>query len=65
MNILPTSWVVGFAVAILGLIGLVMAAGALDQGVYLFGLLLFVFAIAFDFWLIKIGYDRVSARRHR
>lgn len=61
MNILPTAWIVGFAVAILGLLGLTMAAWSVDQGVNLFGWLLFIFAVAFDFWLIKLGYDRSEA----
>lgn len=60
MNILPISWIVGFAVAILGLLGLTMAASSVDQGTHLFGMLLFVFAVGFDFWLIKIGYDRAE-----
>ena len=57
MNTLPTSWIVGFAVTIFGLIGLTMAAKSVDMGVGLFGSLLFVFAVGFDFWLIKRSYD--------
>jgi hypothetical protein len=60
MTILPSSWIVGAAVALLGLLGLTMAARATDLGVHLFGMLLFVFAIGFDFWLIKLGYDRAE-----
>lgn len=62
MNILPTSWVVGTAVTLLGVTGLVMAAGSDDVGVHLFGMLLFAFAVGFDFWLIKLGYDRRPGR---
>lgn len=61
MNILPTSWLVGTAVTVLGLVGLMMAGKAEDLGVYLFGILLFAFAVAFDFFLIKLGYDRAKA----
>jgi hypothetical protein len=62
MNILPTSWLMGGAVTLLGLLGLTMAAKAEDIGVHLFGMLLFGFAIAFDFLLIKLSYDRAEER---
>jgi hypothetical protein len=61
MNILPMAWLVGTAVTVLGLIGLTMAAKSEDLGVYLFGMLLFAFAAVFDFFLIKLGYDRAEA----
>lgn len=57
-----SSWIVGIIVTLLGLLGLTMAAKAVDLGVHIFGLLLFVFAVGFDFWLIKLGYDRSAAR---
>jgi hypothetical protein len=57
-SLIPTSWIVGAGVAVLGLLGLTMAAKSVDLGTGLFGWLLFVFAIAFDFWLIKLAYDR-------
>ncbi len=57
MSILPVSWIVGVCVGILGLLGLTMAARSLDAGTHIFGMLLFVFAILFDFWLIKRSYD--------
>lgn len=63
MNILPVSWIVGVIVGGLGLLGLTMAAHSLDAGTYVFGMLLFVFAILFDFWLIKLGYDAVERRQ--
>ncbi|MFZ5790564.1 MAG: hypothetical protein ACOY3L_07690 [Pseudomonadota bacterium] len=49
------AWIVGGLIAILGLVGLFLAAGAKDGGIYLFGLLLFLFAVLFDFGLIKRG----------
>ncbi len=61
MNILPASWLVGTAVTVLGLIGLTMAGKSEDLGVYLFGMLLFAFAVAFNFFLIKLGYDRAES----
>ncbi len=55
--------VVGVFVALLGLIGLVMAAGALDQEIYVFGLSLVVFAGAFDWALaLKIMRQMEAAR---
>ena len=65
MNILPTSWLVGAAVTLLGLLGLTMAAKAEDIGVHLFGMLLFGFSVAFDFFLIKLSYDRAEERAGR
>jgi hypothetical protein len=50
-------WVAGGAVAILGIIGLFLASGAGDRGIYLFGLALFAFAIFYVFALIKQGFD--------
>lgn len=57
MTILPISWIVGVLVGGLGLLGLTMAAHAVDTGAHLFGMLLFAFAILFDFWLIKRSFD--------
>ncbi|MGD9741070.1 MAG: hypothetical protein AB7V53_00415 [Dongiaceae bacterium] len=60
-------WIAGGAVAILGVIGLFLAAGAADRGIYLFGLALFAFAILYVFALIKQAFDTqerdVKARR--
>ena len=50
-------WIAGGVVAILGVIGLFLAAGAADRGIYLFGLALFAFAILYVFALIKQGFD--------
>ena len=44
---------VGVFVAVLGLLGLVLAGGALDQEIFVFGLGLFAFAIAFDWGLVR------------
>jgi hypothetical protein len=45
----------------LGLFGLVLAGGAIDVGMYHFGLALFAFAFLFDLWLIKTHFDRLDA----
>ncbi len=49
--------VVGVFVALLGLLGLVLAAGALDQEMYIFGLSLAAFAGAFD-WALALRIMR-------
>ena len=49
------NWIIGGFVTLLGLIGLFLAAHAGDSGIYLFGLLLFLFAVLFDFGLIRRG----------
>ena len=50
-------WCAGGLVAILGVIGLFLAAGAADQGIYLFGLAVAGFAVFYVFALIKRGFD--------
>lgn len=55
--------VVGVLVAVLGLIGLFMAAGALDDEIYIFGLGLGGFAAAFIMGLVKAHYDRQATVR--
>ena len=50
--------VVGLMMAVFGLIGLFLAAGAADAEMYVFGLALCGFAVVFDFGLIKRHYDR-------
>ena len=51
---------VGILVAVLGLIGLIQAAGAMDNEIYVFGLSLLAFAIVFDFGLLKRHFDTVG-----
>jgi hypothetical protein len=52
--------IIGTLVTALGLLGLVASANALDQGMATFGFALFLFAVFFDFWLVKKAYDRGS-----
>jgi hypothetical protein len=54
--------VVGVFVAGLGVIGLLLVAGALDQAIYIFGLSLFGFAVVFDFGLVRKYFDLRDAR---
>ena len=55
--------VVGVLVTALALIGLVLASGAPDDEMYLFGFSLAAFGFAFNAMLIKKHYDRVDHRR--
>ena len=53
-----SAWIFGGLTTLIGLCGLVLAAHAADSVMYGVGLALFVFAMLFDFWLIKSGFDR-------
>ena len=44
--------------SLIALVGLVIAARSVDGAIYAFGLLLFLFGVLFDFWLIKRYFDR-------
>ncbi len=57
--------VVGLLVTVLGLVGLVLVAGAIDDGIYVFGLGLAAFAVLFDFGLVRAHFDRRDAARVR
>jgi hypothetical protein len=50
-------WILGLAMAVFAVLGLVLASGAYDTGMYTFGLLLFAFGVFFDFWLVKKFFD--------
>jgi uncharacterized membrane protein YccC len=53
--------VVGLMMAVFGLIGLFLVAGAADNEMYIFGLALSGFAVCFIFGLVKRHYDRRDA----
>lgn len=55
-------WIMSGVAGILGVLGLFLAAGAGDGGIYLFGLLLFAFALLFVFSRIKAAFDAAEAR---
>jgi hypothetical protein len=55
-------WVIGGIVALAGLIGLFLAADAVDPGMYIFGLGLFAFAVLFVFSQVRCAFDARDAR---
>lgn len=55
------TWIINGLVALAGILGLFLAANAVDAGFYGFGLLLFVFAILFIFMNIKKAFDESEA----
>jgi len=63
MHVQTGDLVVGLLVLVLGLIGLLLASGALDDGMFVFGLSLAGFAVVFDIGLIKRHFDRADAMR--
>jgi|SRR6185312_3516368 len=65
MNIEVSDLIVGLMMAVFGLLGLVLASGATDDGMYVFGLSLAGFAAVFDFGLMRRHYDKADARRRQ
>ena len=57
------SLIVAVMVAVFGLVGLFLAAGAADDEMYVFGFSLAVFAVCFDFGLLKRHFDLQDAAR--
>jgi hypothetical protein len=57
-----SAWIIGAAVSGFGVLGLVLASGALDTGMYHFGLALFGFSVLYVFWLIKSHFDEAARR---
>jgi hypothetical protein len=62
MDIEASDLIVGVMVAVFGLIGLFLGAGATDDEMYVFGLSLAGFSFLFLFGLIRAHYDRAEAR---
>src|SRR3954454_10043852 len=60
MGIEPSDLIVGLLMVIFGLIGLILASGAMDNEMYVFGLSLFGFACVFDFGLLRRHFDRLK-----
>jgi hypothetical protein len=56
--------VMGLLMLVLGLMGLVLASGALDDEMYVFGLALAAFAAVFEIGLVKAHFDRKDRARH-
>ena len=53
-------WIMGIFSALLGLIGLFLAAAARDFGILGFGLGLALFGVLFAWWMIKTAYDEAE-----
>jgi hypothetical protein len=49
-----TSWLLGILVGLFALLGLYLAAYAIDTGMFTFGFLLVGFGIVYIFWLIRL-----------
>jgi hypothetical protein len=62
MDIEPSDLIVGLMMTAFGLIGLILAGGAWDDEMYVFGLSLFGFASVFVLGLIRRHYDKQAAR---
>ncbi len=56
-----TNWIVGIVCGIFALLGAFLAAGALDDGMFVFGLGLIVFGVWMIYFLIKKRYDELGA----
>ena len=65
MDIDPSDLIVGLLMAVLGVTGLFLASGALDDEMYVFGLSLAGFAAVFELGLIRHHFDRLAAVRAR
>jgi uncharacterized membrane protein len=57
--------VIGLLMLVLGFAGLLLASGALDDEMYVFGVSLAAFAVLFGLGLIKRYFDRKDAERFR
>jgi hypothetical protein len=53
--------IIGLLVAVFGIMGLFLAAGSVDDGMYVFGLALFAFAVLFEFGILRRALDRADA----
>ena len=54
-------WIMGILATVFALIGLVLASGARDAGILIFGLGLFVGGVLFAWWMIKTAYDEAES----
>ncbi|MDR3538941.1 MAG: hypothetical protein P4L71_20770 [Acetobacteraceae bacterium] len=65
MDIEASDLIVGIMVSVFGLIGLILAAGATDNEMYVFGLSLAGFSVVFVIGLIRRHYDKAELRQKR
>jgi hypothetical protein len=63
MDIEASDLFVGILVAVLGFCGLILAAGATDNEIYVFGLSLAGFSALFGVGLMRRHYDKLEQRR--
>ena len=59
-----SKWVVGAAISVLALVGLIVSARAQDATMYWVGLAIFVFAVLFIFHMVKRSFDQAEAGSH-
>ena len=59
-----TGWITGGLMTLLGMVGLFLAAHAVDSAMSIFGVGMFVFAVLFDFWIVKLVADERDQRLH-
>ncbi len=62
MDIEASDLIVGIMVSVFGLVGLILASGATDNEMYVFGLSLAGFAVVFVIGLIRRHYDKADLR---
>jgi hypothetical protein len=55
-----TSWIFGIFAGLIALLGVILAANALDIGMATFGAGLIVFGVGFVMWLIKDHWDEAE-----
>jgi hypothetical protein len=60
-----SNWIVGIVSGLFGLLGLFLAANAVDDGIYVFGFALFGFGLLMDFWLVKLACDTAERAHQR
>ena len=54
------AWLLGILAGFFALLGAVLAAGAIDTGMFTFGIGLVAFGVLFIFWLIKDHFDAIE-----
>ena len=55
-----TAWLLGILAGFFALLGAILAAGAIDTGMFTFGMGLVGFGVLFVFWLIKDHFDAIE-----
>jgi hypothetical protein len=63
MDIEAGDLIVGIMVSVFGLLGLILASGATDNEMYVFGLSLTAFAAVFVMGLVRRHYDKAELRQ--